>query len=133
MPRAVGGRKLAESISGAENQKEFRRGVEEFNAEKFFEAHETWEAIWLKAPEPDKTFLQGITQVSAAFHHLSRSNSQGADSLLRKGLQKLQKFPAGYRGIQLEKLRVELRAWAGALADSKVNPELKKPRVEWSR
>ena len=117
----------------AEGQAEFQRGVEEFNAEKFFEAHETWEAIWLNAPEPDKTFLQGITQVTAAFHHLSRGNSEGAESLLRKGLQKLENFPAAYRGVRLEALRVELRAWAAALASQSETGALKEPRVECSR
>ena len=115
------------------NQEEFRKGVEQFNAEKFFDAHESWEAIWLKAAEPDKTFLQGITQVSAAFHHHAQGNREGAESLLQKGLQKLEQFPAQYRGVQLEKLREELRAWAAALENAKGKAELKFPRVEWSR
>ena len=115
------------------NREEFRKGVEQFNAEKFFDAHESWEAIWLEAAEPDKTFLQGITQVSAAFHHHAQGNREGAESLLQKGLQKLEQFPAQYRGVQLEKLREELRAWAAALENAKGKAELKFPRVEWSR
>ncbi|MBI1738297.1 MAG: DUF309 domain-containing protein [Acidobacteria bacterium] len=116
-----------------EGWEQFRQGVEQFNAEKFFEAHETWEAIWLKATEPDKTFLQGITQVTAAFHHHAQGNREGAESLLQKGLRKLEQFPADYRGVKLDKLREEIRKWAKALGEEKNRPTMKKPRIGWAR
>ena len=93
----------------------FRRGVEQFNAREFWEAHESWELVWLPAPEPDKTFLQGIIQVSAGFYHYTENNLPGARSLLRRGLAKLEQFPDGYRGLRLEDLRVAARAWLAAL------------------
>lgn len=93
----------------------FRRGIEQFNARGFWEAHESWELVWLTAPEPDKTFLQGIIQVSAGFYHYTESNPVGARSLLRRGLAKLEKFPDGYRGLRLEDLRVAARGWLAAL------------------
>jgi len=119
--------------SGAKSGKQFQQGVDQFNAEKFFDAHESWEAIWLKAAEPDKTFLQGITQVTAAFHHHARGNREGAESLLQKGLRKLEQFPAAYRGVRLEKLREELRKWAAALGKTKHRPRMKKPKIGWVR
>jgi len=109
----------------------FRRGVEEFNAGKFFEAHESWEVLWLAAAEPDKTFLQGITQVSAAFHHYTRKNHRGAQSLLKRGLRKLEQFPAGYQGVNLEKLRGELRGWLRAIAKGRDVPAAQQPHIEW--
>jgi len=124
---------LKERKGSAKNREEFRQGVAQFNAGKFFDAHESWEAIWLKAEEPDKTFLQGITQVTAAFHHHAQGNRRGAESLLQKGLQKLEQFPADYRGVRLEKLREELRKWAAALRKVKHSPRLKKPRIGWVR
>jgi predicted metal-dependent hydrolase len=96
--------------------KSFRRGVEQFNAREFFGAHETWEAIWLRAPEPEKTFLQGIIQVAAAFHHYRRGNAAGAQSLLNAGRQKLEQLPARYRGLDLGSLCAAAREWAEALA-----------------
>lgn len=119
--------------SGAERGEQFQQGVDQFNAGKFFDAHESWETIWLKAPEPDKIFLQGITQVTAAFHHHSQGNREGAESLLQKGLQKLEQFPADYRGVRLEKLREELRKWAAALQKVKHRPRMKKPKIGWAR
>ncbi len=93
----------------------FRRGMEQFNAREFWEAHESWELVWLPAAEPDKTFLQGIIQVSAGFHHYTENNRAGARSLLRRGLDKIERSPGDYRGLQLEELRVVARAWLAAL------------------
>lgn len=89
----------------------FLRGIEQFNRREFFETHETWEAIWLAAPEPDKTFLQGIIQIACAFHHYLRGNHAGARSLLHRGLEKTERFPAGYRGMDVERLRIRARWW----------------------
>lgn len=108
----------------------FRRGREQFNARAFFDAHETWEEIWLSAPEPKKTFLQGIIQVAAAFHHYSRENSSGAHSLLTAGLAKLERFPADSYGLKLEELRASVRWWIAELAAGR-NPDLARlPRLQ---
>ena len=108
-------RQSAAAVLTEEKAAVFRRGVEQFNAREFWEAHESWELVWLPAPEPDKTFLQGIIQVSAGFHHYTESNPVGARSLLRRGLAKLERFPDGYRGLRLEDLRAAARAWLAAL------------------
>jgi uncharacterized protein len=94
----------------------FRRGVEQFNTGRFFDAHETWEEVWLRSPEPEKTFLQGIIQIAAAFHHFSRGNARGTQNLLRAGLARLARFPDAHRGIELATLRAQVGTWAAALA-----------------
>ena len=107
---------------------QFQLGIELFNAGRFFEAHEAWEEIWLVASEPEKTFFQGLIQVSAAFHHRLRGNRQGMESLLEAGLAKLAPFPDGYRGIDLAKLRVDAKAWAAEQdATAEIN---RRPRIE---
>ena len=45
-------------------------GLRCFHSGAFFEAHEHWESVWLAAQEPEKTFLQGLIQIAAAFYHL---------------------------------------------------------------
>jgi len=94
----------------------FRRGMRQFNTHKFWHAHESWESIWLTAPEPDKTFLQGIIQISAAFYHHQRGNLEGMRSLMRRGLAKVEQLPAGYRGVRVEELRRAVRKWVAASA-----------------
>ncbi len=113
------------------DQDKFRQGLEQFNSRAFFEAHETWEEIWLPAPEPDKTFLQGIIQVAAAFHHYVRGNRSGARSLLEAGLSKLEKFPGDYRSLALGKLRAAARQWRDALATGQARELGEIPRIEW--
>jgi len=94
----------------------FQEGIGQFNRGQFFEAHETWEEIWLAAQEPERTFLQGIIQVAAAFHHYQRGNRAGAQSLLEAGLKKLDPFQPVHRGIQLDELRAAGKRWVAELA-----------------
>jgi predicted metal-dependent hydrolase len=65
-------------------------GIHLFNTRKCFEAHEELEAVWLKAKGHRKTFLHGLIQVAAAFHHYAHRNPAGFRSLLEKGCTKLE-------------------------------------------
>jgi uncharacterized protein len=61
-----------------------------FNAGLFFEAHEHLEQFWRGQPRgPLKRFLQGIIQISVAFHHAREGRYNGAVNLLARGLEKL--------------------------------------------
>jgi uncharacterized protein len=99
-----------------EHSERFAAGLRQFNSRLFFDAHETWEEIWLASAEPDKTFLQGIIQIAAAFHHYGRGNMRGTQSLLEAGLRRLGRFAHGHYGIDVESLRAAAREWAAALA-----------------
>jgi uncharacterized protein len=108
---------------------QFRRGITLFNARKFFEAHEVWEELWLAELEPEKTFLQGLIQLAAAFHHHGRGNSRGTQSLLAAGLAKLEHFPVDHRGLELAKLLTEAKSCAEMLGAGKDLGALKLPRI----
>jgi uncharacterized protein len=108
---------------------QFRRGVALFNARKFFEAHEVWEDLWLLEPEPEKTFLQGLIQLAAAYHHHSRENPRGAQSLLAAALAKLRRFPDNHRGIALAELRGESEQCAETLRGGNDLGAQKPPRI----
>jgi predicted metal-dependent hydrolase len=120
---------MPDNLHRDEHQERFRRGVEQFNARLFFEAHETWEEIWLVSAEPEKAFLQGIIQVAAAFHHYSRGNMRGTRSLLEAGLKRLERFPAVHRQLALESLRVEARAWVEEITDEKDSAADRLPKI----
>jgi len=104
-------------------------GLECYRTGKYFEAHEHWESVWLKCEEPEKTFLQALIQMTAAFHHLDRKNLRGAASLLRGALRKLDAFPASYGGIEVEAVRESIRAWLMALDEAGGSRELSIPRI----
>ncbi|HTX76967.1 MAG TPA: DUF309 domain-containing protein [Terracidiphilus sp.] len=99
-----------------------------YRAGAFFEAHGHWEAVWLASAEPDKTFLQALIQVTAAFHHLRRGNAVGAASLLGAALRRLDAYPAQYAGLAVEPLRQSLREWRDALLAGS-SPQLPVPRI----
>jgi hypothetical protein len=92
-------------------------GLRCYRNEEFFLAHEHWEGIWLGCEEPERTFLQALIQVTAAFHHLQRNNVIGSASLLRAALRRLDAFPAAYGGMAVESLRESICAWLHALED----------------
>jgi predicted metal-dependent hydrolase len=116
-------------MNSADRKKKFEVGLAHFNAEKFFEAHEFWEEIWLVEPEPEKTFLQGLIQVTAAFHHFQRGNPDGTESLLASGIVKLLRFPADHHGLAIGELRDAGRKWARTLGDQSNAEELPFPRL----
>jgi uncharacterized protein len=92
----------------------FHDGIILFNSREFFKAHEVWEEIWLAAVEPEKTFLQGLIQLAAAFHHYSRGNRNGAQSLATAAVDKLERFPGDYSGINLAALLGSVNKWLAA-------------------
>ncbi len=94
---------------------ELRAGLECYRGGQFFEAHEHWELVWLRLAEPEKSFLQALIQVSAAFHHRRRGNDAGALSLMRRALRRLERCPERFGGMAVERLRGGARAWLEAL------------------
>jgi predicted metal-dependent hydrolase len=92
-----------------------RKGIEEFNSGRFFEAHETLEEIWLPSPQPLRDFYQGIIQIAAAFVHFQRGERPGAERLLRRGLAKLDAFAPEFMGVDVGKLIADAQRLQQAL------------------
>lgn len=104
-------------------------GLRLYEAGEFFNAHEAWESVWLRAPEPEKTFLQGLIQVTAAFHHLRRNNRLGAMLLLQAALRRLVRYPAGFGGISLSLLRDDIGERLRVLETGEAASYLVSPRI----
>jgi predicted metal-dependent hydrolase len=90
---------------------EFRKGVEEFNAGKFFECHDTLEEVWRGIRGPARDFFQGLIQISVGFYHLSNGNLRGAESQLERALVNLHAYGERYLGVELADLRCEVGVW----------------------
>lgn len=90
-------------------------GLRCYRAEEFFLAHEHWEGVWLNAAEPEKTFLQSLIQIAAAFHHLQCGNRRGTKSLLRRAQGKIDPIALSCGGIILGPIRDDIEDWLGAL------------------
>lgn len=83
---------------------EFLQGVEQFNQGQFYACHDTLEALWMEATEPEKSFYQGILQIAVALYHLGNSNWRGAVILLGEGINRLRRYPSTYAGIDVDEL-----------------------------
>jgi predicted metal-dependent hydrolase len=83
----------------APDTRHLAEGVQLFNERKFWHAHEAWEKIWLESEGEQKRFLQGLIQLSAAYHHVRKGTFGGAMRLFDAALTKLAPFPDGYLGI----------------------------------
>jgi uncharacterized protein len=83
---------------------EFWQGVEQFNSGQFYACHDTLEALWIEASEPEKTFYQGILQISVALYHLENRNWRGAVILLGEGGNLLRRYPSSYGGVDVDEL-----------------------------
>lgn len=94
---------------------EFWQGVEQFNQGQFYACHDTLEALWIEATEPQKTFYQGILQIAVALYHLGNSNWRGAVILLGEGINRLRRYPPTYAGIDVDELLTNSAALLTAL------------------
>jgi len=90
-------------------------GLACYRNQQFFEAHEYWEDVWNQLQDPEKSFLQGLIQVTVAMHHVQRANRAGALSLLQRALRRFERCPSSFGGIDVAHLTAEVRAWLAAL------------------
>ncbi|HJW96368.1 MAG TPA: DUF309 domain-containing protein [Thermoanaerobaculia bacterium] len=74
-------------------------GVDLFNRQEFWHAHESWEELWLEAGTDLHQYLQGLIQLAAAYHHIKRGTTRGAVRLIDAALKRLEAFPVVHCGI----------------------------------
>jgi hypothetical protein len=90
-----------------------RRGIEQFNNEQFFEAHEVWEELWHEYREADRTFIQALIHLAAGFYHAQCGNEKGTISQLNKGIEKMQAYLPAHQDLAMERLLIQ----AGQIAE----------------
>jgi predicted metal-dependent hydrolase len=105
-------------------------GLDLYNSGEYFTAHEAWETVWLVASEPERTFLQALIQVTAAFEHLKRNNNQlGASRLLTAALRRLEPYPPHFGNIDLDLLRTDIRDRLASLSQDSLAVNTSPPAV----
>lgn len=83
---------------------EFWQGVEQFNRQEFYACHDTLEALWMEASEPERTFYQGVLQIAVSLYHLGNHNWRGAVILLGEGISRLRNYQPAYFDIDVNDL-----------------------------
>lgn len=101
---------------------EFWQGIEQFNSGEFYACHDTLEALWMEAIEPDKTFYQGILQIAVALYHLGNENLRGATILLGEGINRLRRYQPDYYEIDVDQLINQSADLLSVLQQAAVDP-----------
>lgn len=99
---------------------ELAEGLGCYGRREFFAAHEHWELVWLRLDEPEKSFVQAMIQITAAFHHWERGNGLGARSLLGRARGRLEGYPAVFGGVDVVRLRGEIEGWVRGMESGEV-------------
>jgi len=86
---------------------EFWQAVAEFNQGEFYACHDTLEALWMEAMEPEKTFYQGVLQIAVALYHLNNHNLRGAVILLGEGVNRLRRYQPDFSEIDVAELVIQ--------------------------
>jgi uncharacterized protein len=92
-------------------QESLVQGIQLFNQQEYYEAHEAWEAGWIDELADERLMLQGLIQVAAGFYKLQVGAPVGTVKLLDQGLKKLRGFVGKSLGVELEKLLPEVELW----------------------
>ena len=85
----------------------FNKGIEAFNNRQFYDAHEYWEELWLDYKLNDARFIQGLIQLAVSYFHFFNQNLNGARSMLKKCLIKIDSIEVA-RGIDVVELKSQI-------------------------
>ena len=78
------------------------QGIAQFNSGEFYACHDTLEALWMEAQDPDRRFYQGLLQTAVAYYHLGNGNWRGSVILLGEGIAKLSDYFPSYAGCNIK-------------------------------
>jgi predicted metal-dependent hydrolase len=112
------------------------KGIELFNRQEYFEAHEELELAWGAETGPVRELYRGILQVAVAYLQIERQNFKGALKMFLRLRQWLDPLPDECRGVNVALLRAQAlaaRAELEALGPDRIGEfdrALMKP-LEW--
>jgi hypothetical protein len=81
-----------------------------FNAERYWEGHEVLEGMWRNLKGEDKSYVQGIILVCAAYVHHQKGENDVATGVLRRAVKQLVYDKVDYKGIDTAELRRKVEA-----------------------
>jgi predicted metal-dependent hydrolase len=95
-------------MSPDERQQWMMEGQAAFNRAAFFEAHESWEKVWLVTDTPRRGWVQGLIQIATALYKVSQGRPDLGITLMQKGLAKLQEAPTALYSLDVAELRRDI-------------------------
>ncbi len=114
---------LAASARG--EMQTLREGIDLFNEERFWEAHELLEEIWHPATGVERDIIQGLILTAAALVHYQKNENDVCVSILGRAKNKLGTLDH-FKGLDIRRLKASIDQ---ILKDN--TPKLL--RIEWIR
>lgn len=107
---------LVQPSEGAKLDPHYTGYFDLFNRQKFYEAHDVLEHIWLKDKYgPNGTFYKGLIQLAGAFVHLQKNRLRPAAALFKLALANFEKYPPRHEHLNLVTVRALVQKWLGCL------------------
>ena len=78
------------------------KGAAEWDERRFFDAHETWEELWMEEPRPIRSFFQGLILLAAGLHHWTGTHKpRGVQTKLSAGIERLAPYAPALLGVDV--------------------------------
>ena len=88
-----------------------------FNAQRYFEAHDVLEALWLPQRQgANGLYYKGLIQLAGAFVHWQKQRRGPAMALFNLARTNLQRYPSRHEGLDLSSVLALVEGWLGELA-----------------
>lgn len=106
------------------------RGLELFNAGRYWDAHEAWEEAWMPDRRgPDGGFYKGLIQIAAGCLHYGRRNRRGTVNKWRSGANYLRPYLPVHHGLDLAALVAAIDVNLAAVEATTEWPDLEMPML----
>lgn len=107
---------MAEQFHGGRLDRHYTGYFELFNRQKYFEAHEVLEHIWLKDRHgPNGAFYKGLIQLAGAFVHLQKNRPGPAAALFKLARTNLEKYSARHEHLDVASVLQLIAFWLRGL------------------
>jgi len=113
----------------------WNQGIKDFNAGRFWHAHDAWEQGWVQLPEPWKTYVQSLIQVAAVQVLHEKGRPEAARNQARSALFKFRNSVhtvAGQR-IEIDGVEAALERYLAQAPSSDANgpTPISKLKAKW--
>ena len=109
---------------------DFAAAVQQINQGRYWQAHETLEAVWLLTPYPSRLFYYALIKLAVGLLHTERGNMGGARQQLQAAVDFLEPFSPRFLGLRTDLLLEDAQARLKAANARTVHPG-RPLRVRW--
>ncbi len=114
--------------------REYLDGIDYFNQERYFEAHEAWEEIWMRSEGETKLFYQMLIQAAVGLHHFEKGNFRGARGMHHNVVEKIPRLPDIFMSLDIADFAQQFRGFFADLMERNVEAVvasvIARPRIQ---